>query len=408
MTKTKKVLLLILICFISTNTFSNPFIRLDSIGLAKTKKMIENGTASEITLIAYKKLINNANKLLKSNNPTVLDKTILPPSGNKHDYLSISRYWWPNADTIDGLPWVRHDGKTNPDTQTDAVDRRRLGFMGESVWRLSLAYYFTKNEAYSKKAISMIETWFLNPTTLMNPHLEFAQTVPGNPNKRATGILDGRSIVMCVPDAINLLSVSENWEPKHKIKTTKWLSDYLTWLTKSDLGIKGSMQENNHGSWYRYQVASLALYLDDKQLVKQMVEITQNSLDKMLNIEGGQIHELARSRSFFYSCFNLQALTNIAVLGDKVGMNMWQFETENKKSLFLAINYLTPVLNGKKWNYNTLKPIDLSGLIPVIAKIPAKYNSETYKKALENILKITEEKDINNKLLEFWLLHTSN
>ena len=163
MIKRKKIFyIILLVCVFNTKATTNPFILLDSNSLAKSKELIKNGTASKQTLVAYKKLIQNADKLLKIKNPTVIDKTILPPTGNKHDYLSLSRYWWPNPKTADGLPWVRRDGNTNPETQTDAIDRKRLGFMGASVWKLSLAYYFTNNEKYAQKAVSMIETWFLN------------------------------------------------------------------------------------------------------------------------------------------------------------------------------------------------------------------------------------------------------
>ena len=33
-----------------------------------------------------------------------------PPSGDKHDYLSYSRYWWPDPEKNDGLPYIRRDG----------------------------------------------------------------------------------------------------------------------------------------------------------------------------------------------------------------------------------------------------------------------------------------------------------
>ena len=404
----KCLLLFIIFCFFRTIAFSNPFTRLDSVNLAKTKTMIENGTASLQTFAAYKNLINEADKLLDIKNPTVVDKTILPPTENKHDYLSISRYWWPDPDKQNGLPWIRHDGKTNPDTQTDAVDRQRLSLMGKGVWKLSLAYYFTNNEKYAKKAISMLETWFINPETFMNPHLEFAQSVPGNPNKRRAGILDGRSITMFIPDALTLLSISENWNINHTTKMTKWLTDFLKWLTTSDLGIQGSKQENNHGSWYKYQVASLALYLGEIELAKNMVELAQESLEAMLNDEGGQIHELARTKSFSYSCFNLEALTDIAVIGDKIGMNMWEYKSENKKSLALAIDYLTPVINGKKWEHATLKEINIFSLAPILAKIPPKYNSKKYKSFLNKILQNINEEARNENLQEFWLLNANN
>lgn len=402
----KNIHLSILFCFILTSLFSNTWLRLDSIQLAKVKIKITNGTASEQTLNAYNQLVKNANKLLTHKNPTVIDKTILPPTANKHDYLSISRYWWPDYEKKDGLPWIKKDGKTNPDTQTNAVDRKRLGAMGQGVWKLSLAYYFTDDEKYAEKAISMLNTWFLNPETLMNPHLEFGQSIPGRPNKRPFGILDGRSIVRFVPDAINLLSISKYWKVSHKTKMNTWFSNYLTWLTTSDIGIKGSLLKNNHGSWYKFQVASLAFYLGDKPLVKKMVALTQLSLKDMLDTKGGQIHELARTRSFFYSCFNLQALTSIADIGDKIGMNMWQYETKDKKSLTLAINYLTPMVTGTKWPYETLKDINLSGLIPIISKAYKKENSKEYKKILVAILKDDSLKKKNDRSQEFWLLNS--
>lgn len=402
----KSIYILIMMCLISTVAFSNSFVRLDSLALAKTKRMIANGAASIETVSAYKKLLRTADKLLQIKNPTVINKTINPPTGNKHDYLSISRYWWPDIEKKDGLPWVRIDGKTNPDTQTDAVDRQRLGLMGKSVWKLSLAYYFTDNEKYSKKAIGMIDTWFINSETRMNPHLEFAQSVPGNPKRRTSGILDGRSIVMYVPDAIKILNISKHWSVNYQTETTKWLTDYLTWLTKSELGIKGSKQKNNHGSWYKFQVASLALYLDDTTLVKEMVTLAQLSLDSMLDSKGGQTHELARSRSYFYSCFNLQALTNIADIGDKVGMNMWEYESKDKKSLSLAIDYLTPIVNGEKWNHDTLKKIDFKGLIPIISKASKKVDSEEYMYLLSKILKLNAQKKQNDLLQEFWLFNS--
>src|SRR5260370_7410555 len=59
-------------------------------------------------------LERRAAALLDLEPPTVVRKHTLPPSGDIHDYLSIAPYWWPNPDTADGLPWVQHDGHTNP------------------------------------------------------------------------------------------------------------------------------------------------------------------------------------------------------------------------------------------------------------------------------------------------------
>ena len=67
----KSICLLIFMFFISTTAFSNTWIRLDSVQLAKIKTKITNGTASQKTQIAYTELIKNANTLLITKNPSV-------------------------------------------------------------------------------------------------------------------------------------------------------------------------------------------------------------------------------------------------------------------------------------------------------------------------------------------------
>lgn len=47
---------------------------------------------------------------------SVVDKTELPSSGNKHDYYTPKPYYWPNPDSESGLPYVRMDGRRVPGT----------------------------------------------------------------------------------------------------------------------------------------------------------------------------------------------------------------------------------------------------------------------------------------------------
>ena len=43
---------------------------------------------------------------------------LFPPSGNKNNYASYSRYWWPDPAKADGLPYIRRDGETYPGSQS--------------------------------------------------------------------------------------------------------------------------------------------------------------------------------------------------------------------------------------------------------------------------------------------------
>src|SRR6187401_3332110 len=62
-----------------------------------------------------KRLRKNAEISRKRGPYSVINKNEVAPSGDKHDYLSYARYWWPDPDKGDGMPYIRHDGKTNKD-----------------------------------------------------------------------------------------------------------------------------------------------------------------------------------------------------------------------------------------------------------------------------------------------------
>jgi hypothetical protein len=71
---------------------------------------------------AVKKLIHEANSFLKMKALSVIEKEQIPPSGDKHDYMSMAPYWWPNPETPNRLPYIRKDGERNPEIYKIADD----------------------------------------------------------------------------------------------------------------------------------------------------------------------------------------------------------------------------------------------------------------------------------------------
>src|ERR1041384_6366545 len=68
-----------------------------------------------------------------------MDKAVIPPSGDKHDYMSQAPYWWADPSKPRGLPYVRKDGQRNPEVDkiTDHAEFERLA---KTSFSLALAF----------------------------------------------------------------------------------------------------------------------------------------------------------------------------------------------------------------------------------------------------------------------------
>ncbi|WP_016673131.1 alginate lyase family protein, partial [Yersinia pestis] len=154
---------------------------------------------------ALRRLLSEADILRDQSPESVTHKTLLPVSGDIHDYYSFGTYWWPNPRKPNGLPYVRRDGHTNPQSQNDDTDTQRIARMCDRCLTLGLAYYFTGNSRYAQVAAEQIRCWFLDAKTRMNPHLNYGQAIPGIVSGRGTGLIDTRMMWMVI-DTLGLIS----------------------------------------------------------------------------------------------------------------------------------------------------------------------------------------------------------
>jgi Alginate lyase len=315
-------------------------------------------------MVALEALVTDADRALAMEPVSVVQKAVTPPSGDKHDYMSQAPYWWPDPGSADGKPYIRRDGERNPEINRIS-DHDNFGRVTRSVSTLALAYFFTGHEAYAAQASRLVRAWFLAPGTRMNPHLRFGQGIPGITDGRGIGIIETRSLPELL-DAVTLIGGSRSWTATDHDQLTSWVATYLAWLVDSPHGRDEAKQGNNHETWYDVQVASFALFTGKRDQATRVVEAARDRIRRQIAPDGRQPRELERTRAWDYSVFNLTAFFQLATLGDRVGVDLWNAAPDGR-SLRAALDRLVPfATNGRPWPHKqitTFRPQALGWLL---------------------------------------------
>lgn len=298
---------------------------------------------------------------------SVMDKILVPPSGDKHDYMSLGPYWWPDPDRADGIPYIRRDGQINP--ETERFDRPSLNKMVNAVVSLAAAWHLTRTPTYAARAALLLRTWFLDPATRMNPHLRFGQGIPGRCDGRCIGIIDSECLAHLV-DAATLLADAPAWPAAERDGLRAWLTSYLDWLLTSELGREEAAERNNHGTCYDVQVVALALYLGRDDLARQVLaQVPERRILPQIEVDGRLPLELARTRAWFYSIMDTDALLNLAGWGHALGLDLWGFAGSDGRSIPKALDWLTPfALAGQPWKHQELGGWNGAKLHPALVR----------------------------------------
>jgi hypothetical protein len=334
---------------------------------------------------ALERLRRDADRSLAAPIVAVTDKrSQLPPSGDRHDYFSLSPYWWPDPSKPGGLPYIRRDGETNPESKRD-LDQPRVAQMGHNASTLALAWYFTGDERYARRAGDQLRAWFLDPATRMTPHLRYSQLVRGNPSERGSGIIDTRWFIEAV-DAAGLLVGAPGWTSRDHEGLRAWMAQYLAWLRTSPNGQHEHAAKNNHGSWYAAQTATYALFTGDSAFARRLAEETKARIAAQVTADGQQPTELERTRSMHYSVFNVEALGRVAEVARHVGVDVWGYEAATGGSLRRATDHLARyVVEPGKWPGRQIDAIDVPDVLRVMRRGQVAWGEPRYRATLERL-----------------------
>lgn len=240
-------------------------------------------------------------------------------------------------------------------------DHPRLQRTAEAVQTLSLAFCLTGAPAYARHALTLLRTWFIEPATRMNPHMRFAQFIPGTHGVSGPpsypprwvegtggqgvyvsygGAIEGSTFPPMVESIRRLhragaISAQEIQALRH------WFDTYLDWLLTDPLGLDEKRARNNHSTWYCVQVVSYALFAGRDELARQYLDQhVPERIYQQIEPDGRQPEELVRADPVRYTCFNLAALMNLAVMGDCCGVDLWSLDAGQGRGLAAALRWL--------------------------------------------------------------------
>jgi len=275
-------------------------------------------------------------KFMSQNVPVALNTGIqsvtyggkIPPSGDKHDYFSEP-------------PYTIGDGLFDPNA--DRTDYNSAMAIGKAVRDLGLAYALTGENKYADKAIQLINTWTVNPTTKMNPkvttfnsqaYIEIPITMPG------------------MYYGADLIWNYQGWNVNDRNTFKEWVK-----LTSVSRGRSKEVNPTNYENWKLLLISSSAVITEDNTDMNWVIQYWKELIPKQMNTQGQMTAELSRTRSLFYSMYAVNAMTQTAEITRHHGVDLYNYKTIDGKGLELAFDYHAPYLADKlTWPYQEIRP----------------------------------------------------
>jgi hypothetical protein len=311
---------------------------------------LDSNNQDDFDVISFEKerVLQLANSYSKEKPVTITNFVCERSAGSIHDFYSEGDYWWPDSLNPKG-PYIRKDGLTNPDNFTK--HREVMIRLSQISGALGSAYKITKDEKYAKLLIPHLQAWFIDENTKMNPNLLFGQAITGRVTGRGIGIIDTihlMEVALAVKAIENSISVS----PKDIATIKSWFGYYLEWLTSSSFGIAERDNGNNHSVCWAMQVAVFADLVGDEQQTNYCINFYKNTLlPDQMDDKGAFPLELARTKPYGYSIFNLDAMATLCQILSTTEENLFTY-TKDGKSLALGLHFLVPYIKDKNsWPY---------------------------------------------------------
>ena len=303
----------------------------------------------DVAKIDHNRILAAADRYLKQQPRTITSVRAVRSTGSLHDYFSEGDYWWPDPDNPNG-PYRRRDGFSNPANFND--HRELLIRLSLQVPALTAAWVITRKAAYADHAAEHLRAWFITPETRMNPNLQYAQAIHGVTPGRGIGIIDTLHLVEVARSAA-WLERSGTLSRTDVDALRQWFAEYVNWMSTSKNGLEERAAKNNHGTCWVAQVAEFARFTHDEQKLADCRQRFRTMLvPNQIAPDGRLPLELARTKPYSYSLFDMDVLSLLCQIVSSSGDNLWAFTTPDGRGIRKTIEFMAPYIRDKsKWPF---------------------------------------------------------
>jgi len=304
-------------------------------------------TRKDLIEIERRRVIEQATRYLREPPITITATRAPRGEGGVHDYYSEGDYWWPDP-SDSTKPYVQRDGQTNP-ANFDA-HRAAMRRVSVIVPALVAAFEITGDARFARHAIAHLRAWFVNGDTRMNPSLLYAQAIKGVATGRGIGIIDTIHLVEVAQAALELERLGGFAGPD-LVATKDWFRQYVEWMTTHEYGIAERNNGNNHSAAWALQVASFARFTGDSARLAEMRTFFKETLiPAQMAPDGSFPRELARTKPYGYSLFQLDVMGMLAEILTRSRENMWTYATADGRGMRRALGFMVPYIADKsRW-----------------------------------------------------------
>lgn len=315
------------------------------IALALVQPASAQITRKELVAIERHRVLEQADRYLAEQPVTITAVRAERSVGGAHDFYSEGDYWWPDP-SDSTKPYIRRDGETNP--ANFEAHRSAMRRLSQIVPALVAAYEITGDARYARHAIAHLRAWFVDADTRMNPSMLYAQAIKGVATGRGIGIIDTIHLVEVAQAALELERLGAFRDPE-LAATKDWFRSYVEWMTTHKYGIEERDNGNNHSAAWALQVAAFSRFTGDTAKLAEMRTMFREKLvPGQMAVDGSFPKELARTKPYGYSLFQLDVMAMLAEAISTPRENMWTWTTSDGRGMRKAMAYMVPFIKDKR------------------------------------------------------------